>query len=160
MADQYRVNDNLLGWASIRVKVAGEEFTGFTGLSYSQKRERTHVWGTGKHHAPRGRTKGKYTPGPVKLTGPKSSVEALRARLAQFSADGASYGDVLFDIVADYFEPGDVPILVEISACHIVGEDSSEEESADPLKEEIEIQCMAIRKNGRTLFDGSSGSPF
>jgi hypothetical protein len=42
---------------------------------------------------------------------------------------------------------------VQISGCVITGNSSSDEESPDPLKEEIEIDCMAIRRNNLTLFD-------
>ena len=39
------------------------------------------------------------------------------------------------------------------------GNSSSDEESPDPLKEEIEIDAMLIRRNGLVLFDASQGSP-
>jgi hypothetical protein len=48
---------------------------------------------------------------------------------------------------------------VLITGCVIVGQSASEEESADPLKEELEIDCMAIRRNGLTLFDSSELVP-
>src|SRR5262245_32419230 len=100
MADQYRINGNALSWASITLRVGDEVLTGFTGLTYADKRERTFVYGMGKHHAPRARTRGKYSVEPVKLKGPKSTMHALRTKLASLSPDGNSYGDYEFHINA------------------------------------------------------------
>lgn len=158
MADQKRINGNLISWGSIKVKVDGETFYGFTSLSYEEKRERGFGWGMGRHHAPRGRSAGKYTPGPVKLGGPKSTMFALRKQLATKATDGVSYGNVEFEIVAQYIESNEDPITVEINQCVVVGKTVSEEESIDPMKEEIEISCMRIRENGLTLWDNTEGS--
>lgn len=159
MADKVRIRGNVLSWGSIIVKVDGERFSGFTSLSYGDKRERTYQWGMGKHQAPRGRSRGKYTPEPVKLGGPKSTIADLRAALMARAADGISYGDVEFQIVAQYVESDETPVTVELERCVIVGNTSQEEESADPLKEEIEISCMKVIRNGGTLYDSSEGQP-
>lgn len=159
MADQIRVNGNQLSWGSIILKVADERYTGFTAIAYADKRERVKAYGMGRHQAPRGRSRGKYTTDPVKLTGWKSSIQALREALAAQSTDGVSYGDVEFQIIVQYVDEGENPIDVEIVDCVWIGNSSSEEENADPLKEEIEIDCMHIKRNGLTLFDSSQGSP-
>lgn len=159
MADLYRINGNVLSWASITCKIADERFWGFTDLSYGDKRERVKQYGMARHHAPRGRSHGKYSTEPVKLGGPKSTVHALRETLAQRSPDGISYGDVEFQIVAEYFETDDWPLIVVIEHCVIVGNTSSESESPDPLKEELEIDCMYIRRNEYVLFDATDGQP-
>jgi hypothetical protein len=159
MADQIRVNGNILSWGSIKIKIAGEPYYGFNSLSYADKRERVKVYGMGKHQAPRGRSRGKYSTDPVKLGGPKASVQQLREALAAKSTDGVSYGDVEFEIIGSYYESNELPILVQIERCVIVGNSASEEEGADPLKEELEIDCMKIYRNGLTLFDSSAGAP-
>lgn len=159
MSDQIRVNGNILSWGSIKMKFGGEPFFGFTSVQYADKRERVFQWGMGKHHAPRARSRGKYTPEPGKLGGPKSTIQALREFLAAQSADGASYGDVHFDIVIQYVEADDLPITVELEDCVITGNSSNEEENPDPLKEEIEISYMKVRRNGVVLFDETEGSP-
>lgn len=159
LGDQIRVNGNILSWGSIRLSVAGELFVGFTSLTYGDKRERVKQYGMGRHHAPRARSRGKYSTEPVKLGGPKSTIQALRERLADLSPTGTSYGDVEFEIICSYFESDEEPITVHITGCVIVGQASTEEENPDPLKEEIEIDCMAIRRNGVVLFDDSEGSP-
>lgn len=159
MADQIRVNGNQHSWGSIVLKIDQERFTGFTGVKFSDKRERVKAYGMGKHHAPRGRSRGKYTTDVVGLTGWKGSIQLLRAALAQRAVDGESYGDVLFQIVVQYIEADDTPITVELEDCVFTGNTTSDEEGADPLKEEIEIDCMRIRRNGLVLFDQSEGTP-
>ena len=159
MADAIRVNGNQLSWGSIRLVLDIETFTGFTAISYADKRERVKAWGMGRHQAPRGRSSGKYTPDPVKLTGWKDSVQAFIAGLAQRAPDQTSYGNVEFTISVLYSELPLPPTQVLITGCVIVGQSSSEEEGADPLKEELEIDCMAIRRNGLTLFDNTELAP-
>lgn len=153
MADQIRVNGNLLSWGSIKVKVDGDVFHGFTAIKYGDARERVKAYGMGRHHAPRGRSRGKYSTEPVVLTGPKSTMQELRAALAAKSSTGTSYGDVTFQVVAQYFETDETPITVEIEDCTWAKNTSSEEESADPLSEDVELDCMRIRRNGLVLFD-------
>jgi hypothetical protein len=159
MADQIRVNGNICDWGSITLRIDDEVFTGFTSISYADKRERAKAYGLGKHHAPRARTRGKYSVEAVKLAGPKSTMHALRRKLASKSPDGNSYGDYEFHINTQYIEPGEPEMYVDIERCVYVGTSSSEEESPDFLKEEIEIDAMSIRRNGMTLFDGSGGAP-
>lgn len=159
MSDAIRVNGNQVSWGSIVLKVGGERMFGFTSIDFGDKLEVVLAWGMGKHHAPRGRSRGKYTPDPVKLKGPKTSVQELRQMLADLSVDGASYGTVEFEIVVQFSEADEPPITVEIERCRFVANRASHEESADPLQDEIEISCMKIRHNGLVLFDESEGSP-
>jgi hypothetical protein len=159
MSDAIRVNGNQLSWGSIILKVDSERYTGFTSISFADKRERVKAYGMTKHHAPRGRSRGKYTIEPVKLVGWKGSVQTLREALAALSLDGISYGDVEFQIVCQYVDTGENALTVEIDRCVWGGNSTSDEESADPLKEEIEIDAMLIRRNGLVLFDASEGAP-
>lgn len=157
MADEIRVNGNQHSWGSITVKVDGDRFYGFTSIGYADSRERVKAYGMGRAHAPRGRSRGKYQTEPVTLTGWKGSVQQLRQALAD-AGDGESYGDTIFQIVVQYVEADDTPITVELEDCVFVKNTTSEEEGPDPLKEDIEIDCMRIRRNGLVLFDNSEGS--
>lgn len=161
MADQdpIRVNQNQLSWGSIRCIIDGNPITGFTAISFADKRERVKAYGMGRHHAPRGRSAGKYTTETVKLTGWKSSVQNLIAQLAERAPDQASYGNVEFTIMVIYSEPSEPNIDVMITGCVITSQSAADEESADPLKEELEIDCMAIRRNGLTLWDNTELAP-
>lgn len=159
MADALRINGNAVSWGSIELKIDEEKYTGFTSIGFADKRERTKGYSVGKHHAPTRRSRGKYSTDPVKLVGWKSSIQALRAALAAKSKDGKSYGDVDFQIVVQYIEDNEDPQTVEIDHCVWSSNSTSDEESPDPLKEEIELDCMLIRRNGLVLFDASEGEP-
>jgi hypothetical protein len=162
MSDQVRVNGNQYSWGSIILKLDGDRYTGFTGISFGDKRERVKAYGMGIHQAPRGRSRGKYSTDPVKLTGWTDSIQRLRAALAAKAADQASYGNIEFEIQVQYVETvgsTELPINVSLERCVIVGQSTSNEESADPLKEELEIDTMLIRRNDLTLFDSTEGSP-
>ncbi len=159
MSDAIRVNGNQLSWGSIVLKIGGARFYGFTGISFADKRERVKAYGMGRHQAPRGRSRGKYTVEPVKLTGWKGSMQEVREALAALSVDGISYGDVEFEITVQYVEADEIPMTVEIEHCVWGANTTSDEEGPDPLKEEVELDCMLIRRNGLTLFDSSAGSP-
>lgn len=159
MADQIRVNDNIHSWGSITVKLGNEKYTGFTAVSYGDKRERTAVYGMGRHHAPRGRTRGKYSTEPGKLKGPKSSVQALVDALAAQSADGKSFGNTEFEIVIQFVELSEQPLTVVLERSVIDALTSSHEESADALEDEVSISYLAIRRNGKYLMDATQGRP-
>jgi hypothetical protein len=162
VSDQIRVNGNLVSWGSIILKLDGERFYGFTSITYADKRERVKAYGMGRHHAPRGRSRGKYTTDPVKLEGWKGSVQIFREALALKSADGKSYGDVEFQALVQYVESSissDRPLNVEIDRCVWTANSVTDAEDADPKKEEIELDCMLIVRNGLTLFDSASGAP-
>jgi hypothetical protein len=159
MADALRINGNQFSWGSIVLKIDSERYTGFTSISFADKRERVKAYGMTRHHAPRGRSRGKYTIDPVKLVGWKSSVSAVRAALAARSSDLVSYGDVEFQIVVQYVESDESPLTVLIDGCVWASNSSTDDEGPDPLKEEIEIDAMLIKRNDLVLFDASEGSP-
>lgn len=157
MADEIRVNGNQHSWGSITVKVNEERYFGFTGISFSDSRERVKAYGMGRHHAARGRSRGKYATEPVGITGWKGSIQTLRQALAD-AGDGESYGDTVFQVVVQYVEDDDTPITVELEDCVLTKNTTTDEEGPDPLKDEIEADCMRIRRNGLVLFDNSQGS--
>jgi hypothetical protein len=159
MSDQLRVNGAIASWGHIVLKIEGERYYGFDQISYSDKRERVKGYGMGRHHAPRSRSLGKYITDSVKLRGPKRTIQAVREHLAALSPDRTSYGNVEFEIVCQYVTNDEPPQTDELERCVYIGSTTSHEESPDPLKEEIEIDTMLIRRNGLTLFDVSQGAP-
>jgi hypothetical protein len=159
VADAIRVNGNGFSWGSIIVKVDGDRFYGFTSIGFGDKRERVKGYGMGRHQAPRSRSRGKYSTEPVKLGGPMASLQALRKALAARSSDGKSYGDVEFEVVVQYVDTGETPMTVQIERCVLTANTTANEEGPDLLEDEVEADCMLIRRNGLTLFDASQGSP-
>jgi hypothetical protein len=158
MADSVRINGNIYSHGSMVIKVDGERFQGFTSITYADKRERTPVYGLGKHHAPRGRTRGKYTVENTKLVGPIDTMMKLRDALAAASFDGVSYGDYEFEIVVQFIEENSnqTPHTVVLESCVYVGTTASNEEGTDANTEEVEIQPLKIKRDNRYLFDATS----
>jgi hypothetical protein len=154
MSDEIRVNGNTHSWGSITIKCGNQQFTGFTEITYADSRERAKGYGLGKHQAPTRRSRGKYGCENTKLKGFKSSIQQLREDLAD---SNGNYGDTEFLVVIQYIDTGDKSITVEIGRNVIVKNSSSESEGADLLQEEIELDTMWIKRNGKTLFDASQG---
>lgn len=150
--DEIRVNGNQLSWGSITVKIGNERVYGLTSVGYGEKLEVVLTYGMGKAHAPRGRTRGKYVPEPLKLGGAKSTIQSIRDKLKAQSGSN-SYGITEFEVVIQHFESEETPIQVEAHRCRYVGTTVQDEESADPSKEEIECSVMSYAINGATLFE-------
>jgi len=155
MSDPILVNGTQHSWGSIRFRADDEIYYGFTSISYGDSRERVKGYGMGRSQAPRARSLGKYAPDVVKVAGWKGSVQALLEALAAKSADGLSYGDVSFEIVVQFVEAGDLSVVVEIFDCVVTKVNDTHEEGADPLKTELEIDCMSILRNGLSLASAS-----
>lgn len=140
------VNGNRFDWSSVEIKFQGEIITGVKDVSYSHTLEPTKVYGTNAQ--PIGRTRGVYSAdGSVTLY--KSESKVLRQLLAGGGTNG--YGEVSFDIIVNYAENGEDPIVDELIGCRIKGEESSHSQGADPLEEKITLDIMFVRRDGQHL---------
>lgn len=160
MSDSIRINGNAFSWGSLIAKISstGDRFFGFTKISgMGQTRERQYVWGMSPAQGPRGRSRGKYTPKPVKIGGPVDSIESFIAALTALSIDGQSYGDVRFDFQIQAVEPGLPVVNITLEDCVVTDEDASFEEGPEALEEEITLMPMRYNRNGQVLFDASQG---
>jgi hypothetical protein len=88
----------------------------------------------------------------VKLTMWRDSAYELLKELAAKSADGKSFGNVTFQIHLDFIED-DQSHDADIVDCQITGVDDANQEGADPLKTDLTIMPMYIRRDGLTLFE-------
>lgn len=158
MADSIRVNGNLLSWASLGIKIAGDRYYGFKSIGYSEAIESALVYGMGRHQAPRGRTRGQYTVEPLKLVGEVESLKIIRQALAVKAKDGRSYGTVEFEVFLEAVE-SDQQSVTEFLRCKWAKNTGNFEQGPDGLYEEIEVSTLQIRRDGLTLFDASEGSP-
>ena len=52
MSDEIRINGIAHSWGSIKIKIAGERFSGISSVSYSDKLEVSKLWGMGKNQKP------------------------------------------------------------------------------------------------------------
>jgi hypothetical protein len=157
--DERRENGNAISWGSIKLRIAGNPYYGFKNLKLSEKLERVLGYGMGAHHGPRVRSKGKYTPNLCGLTGFKRSVQQAREDLAAQSPSGQSYGNVEFDVIAQFVEVGGDPIVIELLRCTWTENSEDNDESPDPLTEDFQFQPMRIKRNGFVLYDDEDGDP-
>lgn len=155
MGDAVRVNGQMISWQSVTLKIGVEKYTGFTAVEYGDKRERSLAYGAGKHGAPRGKSAGKYTPDPLVITVWKSTAKAILADLAALATDGKSYGNVSTDIVVSFVEPSDATVIVEALGCTLQEMAASHEEGPEGLNEKLTFQPMRIKRDGKSLYDGT-----
>jgi hypothetical protein len=159
MAD-FRVNGNMLSWPDVVARAAGKPVAQLCGISYGDKRERVVAYGQGRHYAPIGRTAGKYSTDPLKLTFYKGGSLLFMNMIAELARDRISYGNVEFEFSVQYIQNGSgAPIHVQFKRTCIVGIAGTDDESSDPSKDELELQTLQIVRNGKTLFDSEQGAP-
>jgi hypothetical protein len=160
--DEKRINGNAYGWSSVLWKIGDDRIHGFKAIAYKDSRERTPVYGSGRHHAPRGQTPGKYAAEPCTATVEKETAALIRAALARRSADGKSFGNVEFEIVVQREEDrGGTPKVItdELHRCTWRETASKAEEGSDPDYEEIAFNVTTIDWDGLSLYDGTGGAP-
>jgi hypothetical protein len=157
MADTTLINGDAHSWTSVRVKKGGQSWSGVTAINWSQKRERSMLYGAGKHGAPRGRTAGKYSVDAASMKMSKGSAAAFKKDLALLAQDRKSYGNVEFDITVQFINSGDQAVTVELQRCVITGTSSTNEEtSSDALIEEFTLSVMRVVEDGLTLYDATT----
>lgn len=159
MADPIRVNGVMYSWGSLVFILDGERYYGFTSVGFAEKREYGKGYSMARHHAPIGRSSGKYTTESLKVTGWKHSVLNLKTALAAKSANGLAYGNVQFQGLLQYIEPDETEITIEFDRLKWTANSFAHDESPDPLKSDFELDFMFMRENGLTLFDSTDGMP-
>lgn len=158
-ADFIRVNGNLLSWGSCILKIGLLPFTGITAISWDESRERAYGHGMGAHQAPRGRSRGKYVPGPLKMTCFADTAQEIIDMLAAASANGLSYGNTQVPITLQLIELDIKPQMTFFDRCCVVKPGADYSEGPDNLMRDLEWSNMAVYSNKKTLFDSSRGVP-
>lgn len=149
MSDIIRVNNTILSWNSFSFKINGIPWIGIKSFNYEQKRERKVVYGAKRDGKPLGKTSGKYSVASCSLTMLRDSYDLLTTELTALGL--GSYGDAEFTFIAQYIEPGLTPITVVGTGCTIDGEKDGNDEGTDELTTEVEIGCLSLLKNGKSL---------
>lgn len=157
MSDEARINGLQISWASLRLKIRGELYSGITSIDYADSRERAYTYGMGRHHAPRGRTAGKYTVEPMVMTVYPSTAKAIIEDLAGQAEAGRGYGSVSVPIVLQYIEQDDAVITVEFEDCALTKVENSHEEGPEGLNGKLTWMPMRILRDGLALFDSEAG---
>ena len=151
MTDIIRVNNTPYSWNSTSTKFDGIPYNGLLGFDYEQKRERKVVHAQKRNGRPIGKTAGKYSVPSMSLRMLRDSWDKLSTQL---TAKGlGSYGDAEFVIIFQYVEPviGATPITVICAGCTVDGVKSVNQEGIDESVVELEIGCLSIIENGKSL---------
>lgn len=156
MSDALRVNGNQLDWGSGKFKIDGALYSGVTAIEYSDGLEVGLAYGMGRHHGPRGRTAGKYTPEPLVVTCWESTAKSIRDDLALKAPDGRSFGRVVVPITVQYIEADDAIVTVDAQECRLVKIETSHEEGPEGLQKKLTFSVMRYVYDGLTLYDSSA----
>lgn len=138
---------------SIILKVAGEEFSGPEEISYDDKIERAKTYGLQKSRRPRGRTKGKYTPGDPTMKGPKKGMMEIRNKLSQLG--GGVISKPVFQVTVSYLDQDGFSTTDVIEDVQLAGiKAGGNATSAEAAMEEWTLDTMGIRYSGtQTLYE-------
>lgn len=154
MADQVKINGLQISWASFKAKIGGVPYSGISSIEFSDGVEQELAYGTGRHQAPRGKTRGKYVPEPLVMTVYNSTAEAIRKDLAS-KAGGRGISSVSVPIVLQFVEKDDSIVTIEALESTLVKNESSHEEGPAALTEKLTWRPMRILRNGVSLYDST-----
>lgn len=153
--DDARVNGITIGWPSIKQKIDGELYTGGSDIEYGDSVEQTQVYGMGKHYAPRGRTRGKYSCKPYVFTTFEDTARAIVAAIgAKAGTRGVSNYPV--QIVLQYVETDQPMMTVEAFDCTLTDVEASHSEGPDAAMVKLTFQPLRLKRNGVALYDTSA----
>jgi hypothetical protein len=158
MSDSIRVNGNLLSWGSGGIKIASDRYFGIKEISFSEALEQTLIYGMGRHHAPRARTRGKYVPEVLKVVMEVNTVKTVQAALAAQAADSRSFATVEFEVFLEGVE-AEQTYTAQFNRCKWQKTGASWSEGPDAWYQECEFNYFTVVQNGLTLFDATEGSP-
>lgn len=152
-----RLNDVPYSATSCSWLIAGAPFIGITALKYSEKRERKLVHASRRDGTPLGLTSGKYSVDSVSITMLRSSFQRLVELLTPLGL--GSYGDAEFPIIATYSEPlaPTPPVTIAIAGCKISGVEDDFQEGIDELVTVVDLQALALTRNGLRLWSVVNG---
>jgi len=159
--DTFRRNGFEISWASVILKVLGEEFYGLAGIDYEEKIESAFVRGLERGGPPRGQTRGQYSVEGSTLKFPKGSAVSFYEFLAAKAPDQKSLGAVSFYLSLQYVE-NDLSITEELFDCYVRGRKVSAAPGADGLVDEVPFTCLYAKLStpnmkGLTVFDNRFG---
>ena len=130
------INGARHSFASIVLKLDGQEFSGFKSITYARHRERTMV--NGANPDPLGKTRGKNTY--------ECEIEIYFAEFRAFVLEhfGPGYGDRFFTIEVSYAESGFPTTTDRIVGCTIDDSEGGGTEGTDALTRKFKCNPIKI----------------
>jgi len=151
MARTERVENKTYDHGSIEIRIGGIKYDGVRSYTFSQKRTRGIVRGQGRSRAPKAKTSGMVDVGELSINVDKQDALRIRQDLALRASD-VSYGNASVTITIQATEPGLPNHVDEFTGCTLDEESGgSDENSVDPLVEDIKFGFLEMTRNGLKL---------
>lgn len=142
------INGHYFDFASIQIVVPSfGRFTGVTDISYSDSVEVGSVYGTNRKRV--GRTTGQQSV-EASMTMLKAHFQELIGQVGQF---GVGYGEVPFNIIVQYAEPGMAAITDELLGVRITGAADTHAEGVEALRVAVTLDVMELKRNGLSIIN-------
>ena len=128
---------------------------GVIGQGYEEKRTRPIIYGSRRDGQPIGKGSGRYEPGMLTMDVEEATADLITDALAAEADDGASFGDVDFDVQIQLYEPSKAIEVINFSfvGCNVDSDKGDYPNTPDGLKKSFGFSFLAkIGNNGKTLF--------
>ena len=144
MADTPLINGRRFSHTSLEISLikpdgSSEIFIDIDSIEYSEELEVAFVQGTAI--APIGWTAGTYAPGDCTISMGKSSFQSLIKQI------GDGWLGANLSVVVKYADEGEDSIADELTA-RIVGTSTSSSYGPDPIKEQLKLKPIKVKRNG------------
>lgn len=141
MALQYPfVNGVLYDYASARIKLKGQIYTGISSINFDDTVERGYLQGTSQ--LPLGDTDGTYKAAASMEMGMQEHFDLLAGL-------GDKYMNQRFDVEVQFSATGGQTHTVEIVGCKINKIGNAHQAGPDPLKVSFDLGVMYIKRDGK-----------
>jgi hypothetical protein len=155
--DTVRIRGKAFSAASVVLRVAGLRLSGWSAIDWDQKRERKMVFPQDETQEPDAITKGKTTPGVLKITMRRETAQLVKEHLAS-KAGSTSYGDAEgWGTTLQYVEGTKKPVVLEFRNQWWASGAGSEKDGIDESNENVELGFLKLLENGLTL--GPAATP-
>lgn len=149
-----RILDQVVGWYSGRLVLAGVPLEGLMQADSEESRDRGKVWGQRRSGKPIGRTSGKYEAKPFVLKVLADEWHLLVQPVLTGLGLG-SYGSAVFPVSFTFFEPLNPQLTINNAwdDATVINVKDSLTEGPDPYALDITFDAMSMKRNGQTLYD-------
>jgi hypothetical protein len=159
------LNGNILSSKSCQFFVDMIPRKGIVACNYKEKLDAENVYDDDRTGTPVGSTSGRYSVESFSLTllrASWNSVGPIPGLMQQLALKGlGSFGAARFAFIAEYSEPL-VPLSTVVDSlffCRITGVEDDYSEDIKALVTKLDLMCLAMTRNGVSLFDPKRALP-
>lgn len=162
VVDVVRVNNRIWSWTSTRFLVDAEPTEGVVAIDFEDELEPRIIESNIQDGLPLGMSGGRYRVGAFPLRMLTDSAKSLKTYLAAKAVTSGlgSYGEAVFNLgvqlnaldSANY-----APSTTALVSCRIIGDRQVHEEGTDEIVTELRCACLAITRDGVSLYNALAG---